>query len=414
MKQTLGGYAVGDHFWDREDDLRLFIDKIAEGVHLLLVAQRRMGKTSLMLEAARQLQDRYIGLYVDLQQAFSAPDTIARLGVATYGHKSLWGKTADVFSNALASIRNAIEKVSIFDLGVHLRSGLDSGNWSQKGDALLAILAASEKPVLLMFDEIPVMVNRMLKGQDYTITPERKRDVDEFMSWLRRNSIEHQGKIRMVLTGSIGFEPVLHQAGLSASINTFQPFELRPWDRVTAEGCLHALATEYGIGLRDGAAEEMVNMLGCCIPDHVQMFFSHVRDRCVRRNLHEFRKEEVAEVYQDEMLGVRGHAELTHYEERLKMVLGLDLFPLALEMLSEAAITGYLSRDALEALQRDYTFQQCTAVEAEAEILRVLEHDGYLRASPDGYVFVSHLVRDWCKKRYSMFFTPVLERRRKS
>lgn len=409
-----GGYAIDDRFWDREDDLRLFMHKISEGSHLLLVAQRRMGKTSLMLEAARRLQDRYLGLYVDLQQAFDAPDTIMRLGMATYEHKSLWGKVTSVFSNALASIIEKIDKVSIFDVGIHLRSGLDSGNWSQKGDALLSILAASEKPVLLMFDEIPIMVNRMLKGQDYTITPERKRDVDEFMSWLRRNSIKHQGKIRMVLTGSIGFEPVLHQAGLSATINTFQPFDLRPWDQITSIAYLHALACEYGIKFRDGAEDEMVNRLGCCIPDHVRMFFSHVRDRCCRNDRCEFLRNEVAVVYEDEMLGTRGHAELTHYEERLKMVLGLDLFPLALEMLSEAAITGYLSREALEALQSDYTFHQCTSVEAETEILRVLEHDGYLRASPKGYVFVSYLVRDWCKKRYSLFFTSVLKRGRKS
>jgi hypothetical protein len=394
--------------------LRLFIDKIAEGIHLLLVAQRRMGKTSLMLEAARRLNSQYLGLYVDLQQAFNAPDTIAKLGVATHEYKPLWRKTAALFSNVLGSVRNAIDKISIFDVGIHLRSGLDSGNWSEKGDALVAILAASEKPVLLMFDEAPIVVNRMLKGQDFVITPERKRDVDEFMSWLRRNSIKHQGKIRMVLTGSIGFEPLLHQAGLSASINTFQPFELRPWDWATAMGCLNALATEYGIELRDGAAEEMVNMLGCCIPDHVQMFFSHVRDHCVRRNVLEFHKEEVAEVYQDEMLGVRGHPELTHYEERLKMVLGLELLPLGLDMLSEAAITGCLSHNALKVLQRDYSFQQCTAVEAETEILGVLEHDGYLRATPNGYVFVSYLVKDWWKKRYSLSFTPVLERRRKS
>ena len=83
-------------------------------------------------------------------------------------------------------------------------------------------------------------------------------------------------------------------------------------------------------------------------------------------------------------------------------------------MLSEAAITGCLRREALEGLQSDFPFQQCTSKEAETEILRVLEHDGYLRSSPKGYVFVSHLVRDWCKKRYSLFFTPVLERKRKS
>jgi len=367
-----------------------------------------------MREAARLLKDQYICLYVDLQEAFNAPDTIARLGVATYQHKSLRGKVADMFSNVLASIAKTVDKVSIFDVGIHLRSGLNDGNWSEKGDELLAILAGGEKPVLLMFDEIPIMVNRMLKGQDYIITPERRRDVDEFMSWLRRNSIEHQGKIRMVLSGSIGFEPVLHQAGLSATLNTFHPFELRPWERAVAVGCLQSLSDEYGIKFADGAEDEMIEMLGCCIPDHVEMFFSHVRDRCCRNDRQEFLKREVAEVYREEMLGTRGHAELTHYEERLKMVLGLELFPLALEMLSEAAITGCLSREALEALQSDFPFQHCTCAEAETEILRVLEHDGYLRATSRGYVFVSHLVRDWCKKRYSLFFTPVLERRRKS
>jgi hypothetical protein len=96
------------------------------------------------------------------------------------------------------------------------------------------------------------------------------------------------------------------------------------------------------------------------------------------------------------------------------MVLGPELLPLALDMLSEAAITGNLTRDALEVLQRDYAFQQRTSVEAETEILGVLEHDGYVRATSEGYTFVSKLVRDWWKKRYSLFFTPVLKRRRNS
>ncbi len=410
MKQVIGGYATGDRFWDRKEDLKCFIAHIKEGAHLLLTAQRRMGKTSLMLEAARQLRDTYIGLYVDLQQDFSAADAMARLGTATYEYKPLRKKVADTFSNVLTTIGNKIEKISLFEIGVHLRSGLDSGNWRQKGDELLSILAASEKPVLLMFDEIPIMVNRMLKGQEYAITPERIRDVDEFMAWLRRSSILYQGKISIVLTGSIGFEPVLHQAGMSATLNTFRPFELKPWEPAAAISCLRALAEEYGIVFLDGAEDEMVNMLGCCIPAHVQMFFGHVKDRCVRKDIHEFRKEEIAEVYEEDMLGVRGHGELTHYEERLKMVLGLELLPLALDMLSEAAITGYLDRNALQALQQDHVLPGYAAVKAEEDILRVLEHDGYLQQSSHGHEFVSRLIRDWWKRRYSLFFTPVLQR----
>ena len=124
----------------------------------------------------------------------------------------------------------------------------------------------------------------------------------------------------------------------------------------------------------------------------------------------EFSAEEVGEVYESEMLGTRGHVELTHYEERLKLVLGEAAFSLALDMLTEAAVTGHLSREALAALQQEYTFEGRSIVDAQKEILWVLEHDGYLEPAPLGYVFVSHLVRDWWKARHGFAFTPVLQR----
>ena len=96
-----------------------------------------------------------------------------------------------------------------------LRSGLTGGDWQAKGDRLFGILADSDKPVVVFFDEVPILVNRLLKGDDYQITPERRQQTDAFMSWLRDNSIRHKGKVRMVVTGSIGLEPVLRQAQLN-------------------------------------------------------------------------------------------------------------------------------------------------------------------------------------------------------
>lgn len=255
------------------------------------------------------------------------------------------------------------------------------------------------------------MVNRMLKGEEYKITHERKARADEFMSWLRKNSLAHQGKIRIILSGSIGFEPVLHPGGLSATINNFLPFDLKPWDHETAIGCLQALAREYGIIFKDNAEAAMATRLGCCIPHHVQMFFSHVYDRCKRRKRMEFYPDEVNEIYESEMLGIRGHAELTHYEERLKLVNGPMLFPLALEILTETAMTGRLTREVLTALQQGYEFPERSSREASEEILRVLEHDGYLKGGKDGYMFESHLLKDWWGKRYGYSYVRVLDRR---
>ncbi len=410
LKQALGNWVEGERFWNREADIELLINKLDEGAHILLVAQRRMGKTSLMKEVKRKLNNRYTCLFIDLQKASSAEDAIVEISLALKPHRSLWLKTKGLFSNVLDKLISGIEELNLGEIRVRLRAGLASGNWGEKGDSLFSIMAESEKPALLLIDEVPLMVNRMLKGEDFKITQERKARVDEFMSWLRKNSQEHQGKIRIVLSGSIGFEPILRQAGLSATINNFQPFDLKPWDEKTAIGCLRALANQYGVHFQNDAEATMAKRLGCCIPHHVQMFFTHVYDRCKRRGRMEFYPDEVNDVYESEMLGIRGHAELTHYEDRLKLVLGSEIFTLAIEILTETAISGCLTQELLAALEKGYEFTGQSARKATEEILRVLEHDGYLKAGKRGYAFESHLLKDWWVKRYGQFYVPVLER----
>lgn len=410
LKQAYGNWVEGDRFWDRENDIEILINRIDEGAHVMLVAQRRMGKTSLMREVSRRLQEKYTCLFVDFQRASDSPDAMVELSLALKPYRSLWDKTKKVFSNITCTVIENIEKINIKEIGITLRAGLTAGNWREKGDQLFSVLASEERPVIFMMDEVPLMINRMLKGEDFTITPERRTAVDEFMSWLRDNSLRHQNKVRIIVSGSIGFEPILNQARLSATINNFSPFELKPWDETAAIGCLDALANEYGVKFKEGADVAIVKRLGCCIPHHVQMFFTQVYERCRRRERMEFYADEVNDIYESEMLGIRGHAELTHYEERLRIVLGSEIFSLALEMLTETAVASCLSKESLMELRKGYTFKERSVQDAQEEIIRVLEHDGYIKQTGQGYIFESHLLRDWWKKRYGFFFIPVLER----
>jgi hypothetical protein len=407
MKNTVGAVVTGDRFWDREVDRKLFIEKIMEGSHILLSAQRRMGKTSLLEEVAEEIKDTHTCLFVDLQKCKSSSDAITELSVVIHKYKNLWTKVKDVFSN----IANMVEKVDFKDIGVTLRSGLNEGNWSIKGDQLFDILSACGERVVLMFDEMPIMLNRILKEDNTKISKEGKSRADEFMSWLRKNSTKHQGKLNIVISGSIGLEPILRQAGLSSTINNFTPFELKPWEDSTAIGCLKALAREYKVKFEDGAPEKMIKLLGCNIPHHVQLFFQLVHDNYVRRKNMACTARDVETVYKSDMLSVRGHVELTHYEERLEQVLGKEKTALAFEMLCEAAITGKLSKDAILSFQKYYTFSEETTIEVQNEILLLLEHDGYLRKKGDSYIFISRLLKDWWKNRHKNFYVPVLERR---
>jgi len=408
LKQSQGNVVTGDRFWNREKDLELFIDKIDEGAHILLVAQRRMGKTSLMAKAAELIGDRYVCLFVDLQGARNGPDAIKEITVKVREHMNLWQRAKNLFANVL---KDYVEEVNAGEFGIRIRAGLSEASWAEKGDELFRILADSDNPVVIFMDEVPILVNYLIKGEEGKITNESRRRADQFMSWLRKNSIEHQGRVRIVISGSIGLEPVLRQAGLSATINNFAPFELKAWDETTAKECLAALANEYSVKFEEGATGKVVEKLGSCIPHHVQMFFGHIYDRCKRMSNMVCTVKDVEEVYNSEMLGVRGHAELTHYEERLERVLGIELSKFAFDMLTEAAVVGRLDKQAIAAFQKEYAQAVTNVAEVQKEILQVLEHDGYLKKTASGFVFESKLLRDWWKNRHEAFFTSILKRR---
>ncbi|HEY9827089.1 MAG TPA: hypothetical protein V6D19_16750 [Stenomitos sp.] len=412
LKRTVGNWVEGERFWDRKVEMALFLENLEEGNHLLLIAQRRIGKTSLMHEASRLIQDRFVCLHVDLQEAASAADAIAELSVATRKHQSLWSRTKDIFANILRSAADSIDALQVAELKVTLRSGLTEGDWQAKGDRLFAILADSEKPVIIFLDEVPILVSRMLKGNDYTITPERRAQADAFMSWLRANSLKHQGKVRLVVTGSIGLGPILRQAGLSATINHFTPFELGPWTIEAAEGCIAALAEAYGLAFEDGAIDQMIECIGICIPYHVQLFFELVYQNCKFRGVDTVTKDMILDIYTRKMLSTRGHAELSHLEERLKMVLGPMLHPLALDLLTETAVVGALTPAASNVLGQEYAIanEQDRPEEVVREVLSILEHDGYLLKAGETYSFVSRLLKDWWQATHGFNFVPAAQR----
>ena len=112
----------------------------------------------------------------------------------------------------------------------------------------------------------------------------------------------------------------------------------------------------------------------------------------------------------DSMLGVRGHVELSHMEERLQAVLGPELHLLALELLTETAVAGALTVEAASFLARFSCPQGWDA--ALRDVLDILQHDGYLGREQAGYRFVSRLLRDWWRRRFELTYVPVSKRER--
>ena len=407
-------WVEGDRFFNREVELEALAERVGDGTHTLLTAQRRMGKTSLVRELLRRLQEegRFQTVFVDLEDAAAPADAIAEIGARSRPVRGVWQRIKSGFASTLREVGDRVDSVSIAEVQVKLRAGIDAGNWRQKGDEVLAALAESDLPVVLAIDELPILVNRLLKGEDHRITPERRRAADEFMAWLRKNGQVHRGRVCLILAGSVSLEPILAQAGLSAHANIYSTFDLKPWDDQAAAGCLAALAQTYGLDLPLDVRREMCRRLRCQIPHHVQQFFDNLHEHLRRAGREEATMEDVERVYTSEMLGVRGQMDLEHYEGRLKMVLGREGYRTALEILTEAAVSGGgLRGDVIDRYRElEERGQGGGDPVPVRDVLLLLEHDGYLERQGDGYRFVSGLLEDWWRARHGGHFTPIQRR----
>ena len=244
------------------------------------------------------------------------------------------------------------------------------------------------------------------------LPPERIQAADEFLSWLRKVAQERRN-VCLVISGSISLEPILRQAGLSAQANVFSRFELEPWTEATASACIAELAAGYAIDVPAGVRSAMCRMLRCCVPHHVQQFFDCLHEDLRRGRRRSATRADAERVYSADMLGIRGQIDLEHYETRLRLVLGDRAHLAATELLTETAVCdGVLTEHSIAQYEAYARMLDDDGV-AVADVLRVLEHDGYLVSDGSGYRFVSRLIEDWWRARYGRNFTRFVHRGRR-
>ena len=213
------------------------------------------------------------------------------------------------------------------------------------------------------------------------------------------------------MSGSIGLDPILSQARLSAQANIFSSFELRPWDEQTSIECLGALARWHEVDLSMEVRRRMCDLLRCCIPQHIQQFFDHLHEHLRREARYVATIDDVTHVYYRDLLSVRGQFNLQHYEDRLRTVMGSQGYTVAISILTEAAVNdGLLTDQSARSYEGDLLSSSHAEDLSINDVLHLLEHDGYIERQDEGYRFVSGLLQEWWRARHGRFFTPIAER----
>ena len=259
MRSSTGRWVSGDDFFDREAELEILESRVRGRNHVLLTGQRRMGKTSVLRELGRRLAcDGWVLLFVDVEGAASPEDAVADIAQAAHPYRPIASRFAVGIRRWLS---DRIEEISASQFRLKVRAGLNPGSWRRYGERLLRDCASQEEPVLLVIDEVPIFLKRMLERD------ESAARVDEFLSWFRGTTASPRRRILLVLiiSGSIGLRNLsCERLGYP---RPHQPSRLRfGWDRGAAKPAWRASNVSPRAirvaGRRSGVAHAAYEALG--------------------------------------------------------------------------------------------------------------------------------------------------------
>ena len=400
MKSSTGRWVSDEDFFDRESELQILEARVRDGNHTLLTGQRRMGKTSVVRELGRRLADEgWVFLFTDVEGATCAEDVVADIAQAVHPVQSISARLGVTMQHWFAS---KVEELSAFEFRIKIRAGLDAGNWRRHGEQIIHDCARHDQPVLLVIDELPIFLKRVLAQNDGA------QRVDEFLSWLRRvfQGIDALSPV-LIVSGSIGLQPLVKRLGIPDRINHLDPLRLGPWDRSTSVACFERLAESCQLQVEPGVADAGYDALGLGIPHHVQSFFARLREFATMYGRDRVTVADVDTVYRTALLGPSGQNDLVHYETRLKEGLDDDSYSIAMEILAEAATQGIFTQLGRRCLEELYESVIADAAGRIGDAIDVLVHDGYLEAGDLGYRFPSRLLKDWWAARFRDHHTPL-------
>ena len=398
VANRVGSPVRGEEFYGRERFVDLLAEKLRTGHHVLLAAPRRFGKTSVMYRLMDRAEPQFRYVHVDLEHLAEPIDFLTKLIEAlakTEQGPTLTGRLNDTLRKFWSGFREAVEEVDVHGVRIKLKTELRS-QWQEQGDILFGALAGIPATVIFILDELPMMIDRMVRE-------DRRDEAIELLRWLRalrqRPDIVN---LRFLLAGSIGIERVLNELGEISAINDFEKLRLEPFPERVAREFIGEVAKTEGFELPEDCVDAMLTAIGTPVPYFIQILFSEIA-KAHKLSGEPIDVQMVTAIYRNKVLGVDCKTYFEHYYTRLRDYYRPHEERAVKRILRELAVTEGLSREVCFQLYKEVAGEN-TDLDAFHILMADLENEFYVRYDLDDqrYLFACKLLRDWWLRHYGM------------
>ncbi|MCD4652036.1 MAG: ATP-binding protein [Candidatus Cloacimonetes bacterium] len=377
MKIRTGIIVTGENFFVRQHLVDKVWDSIESENHILLVAPRRVGKTSLMHYLMDKAKDNYFFLFIDTESVNNENEFYRKLLSRLLTSKFVKSKNK-VFS--FVKEHSPVIK-SIGPNGVEFDSKKETDYFSEFLK-IAKLLDLEDKKLVLLLDEFSQTVENIKND-------ESERNAIHFLQTNRELRQALSGKIQFIYSGSIGLENIVRQINASSTINDIVPLKVKPFNKQESRDFILLLLKNVDFKLNDKLLDTILDKVGWLIPFYLQLVIQAINDVWKEENL-----TKLSEVIIDNALTelVEQGNYFEHWHSRLRTSLKTIEYKFAKELLNAISGTETIHSNEIHDLAVGFGLES-----DYKDIVRSLVYDGYINNNDDirTYRFNSPILKMW-------------------
>jgi hypothetical protein len=394
IQNSVGKPVKGSDFFDREKETVALWERLKTD-DVLLLAPRRVGKTSLMFHLADTAADHeFDAKYITVSDVNTEFGFVQKLCAAIDSLSAARKVQQQLKKSPIARFLRKITKINVMGSGFELSADAND-HWAEVGEAIASALHAAGGKTLLLIDELPIFVLTLLKRES---TRERAH---AFLNWFRalRQDPESSANVRWLLAGSIGLDTVTRRMNLGDTINDlYLENGFGAFSDGTALAFLDALAGSYGMTLTSEVKAHICHRAGWLIPFHLQLVFSELRTACDGAGTTP--TVAVVDDVFEHLLSPANKSYFDYWEQRLREELGPPEDKQAIALLDAVVKDDDgVSADTLRGVMSQHLWDPAERDERTRYLIDVLTSDGYIVQADGRYQFRSVLLRDFWRRR---------------
>jgi len=378
--QIITGQAVRkENFWEREEELKNIWYKIETGQHILLVAPRRVGKTSIMYNILDNKKDNYSALYIDVENCYSENEFWRELFKKLYDELSI-----DIKTRFSLWWKEKIKPVNFTEIGKSLKLGENyQVDYLELFYEIIQNLKTNQK-IIIMIDEFAQVVLNIIG----------KSNINDATKLLTANRVLRQNKkisekVVFVYAGSIGLENVVSKIEQSATINDLTNINVKPLLFDDAIKFVEKITKSNNINIQKEVIVYLLKKIEWLMPFYIQLIIDKFK------NLDTEITKDIIDKSFESLITEKGNFE--HWLERLKKQLKIaEEFKHSKEILCFISKNDKISTNEIN----DIADKNKLSDENRRYILKSLISEGYINydESLKEYKFNSPLLKMWWYK----------------